>query len=188
MQARRHPTLCCSWALAACLVAAGQPPSAAARSLDPPSQPSAAEEAPAAPWPCHLVVANELLPRVTLAWERSATFRQQCARIAHAGAFVLLRTATSVQIRRPAQSRIGVSADGVTVAHVLVRMSDDSVEHIGHELEHVLEHLEKVNLRDKRNGHRSGVSASGVGYESDRAIDAGRRVAREVRESWRARR
>ena len=189
MRAHRHLTVFRSYTVVACLlVAACLPARAAERPVDPTPQRMAAEKAPGARWPCRLVVANELLPRVTLAWERSATFRQQCARIAHAGAFVLLRTATSAQIRRPAQSRIGVTEDGVTVAHVLVRSTADSVEHIGHELEHLLEHLEKVDLRDKRNDHRSGVTASGVGYESDRAIDAGRRVAREVRESWRTRR
>src|SRR5690606_29281047 len=123
-----------SWTVV-CLVVTCPPARAAARSVDLMSQPSTAEEAPAEPWPCRLVVARELRPRVAIAWERSATFRDQCIRIARAGAFVLLRTATSVQIRRPAQSRIGVSADGVTVAHMLVRISADSVEHIGHELE-----------------------------------------------------
>lgn len=188
MRACCHLSLFRSWISIACLVAACPPARAATRVVEPSSQPAAAEEAAAAPWPCRLVVANELRPHVIIAWEQSATFRQQCDRIARAGAFVLLRTATAAQIRRPAQSRIGVSADSVTVAHVLVRISADSIEHIGHELEHLLEHLEKVNLRDRRNGHRSGVTASGVGYESDRAIDAGRRVAREVRESWRRRR
>ena len=187
MRARRHLTLLRSWTVVACLVAACPPTRAAARSVDLTSQQPAAEEAPAAPWPCRLVVANDLLPHVRIAWERSPTFRQQCARIARAGAFVLLRTATSAQARRPAQARIGVSADGVTIAHVLVRLSADSVEHIGHELEHLVEHLDKVNLRDKREVHRSGVTASSVGYESDRAIDAGRRVAREVRTAGRRR-
>jgi hypothetical protein len=186
MRARRHLILFRSWAVVACLGAACPAARADARSVDP-SEPSAAEEVPDAAWPCRLVVAAELLSRVQMAWQRSATFRHQCARIAHAGAIVLLRTATSVQIRRPALSRIGVSAEGVTVAHVLVQMSADSVEHIGHELEHVLEYLEKVNLRNNLAQHRSGITESGIGYETDRAIDAGRRVAREVRQSWRTR-
>ena len=186
MRARRQPVWFRIWIVVACLVAACLPARAAAHSVDP-SQPSAVEEVPAA-WPCRLVVATELLPRVQMVWERSATFRQQCARIGRAGAIVLLRTATSVQIPRLALSRIGVSADGVTVALVLVRRSADSVEHIGHELEHVIEYLEKVNLREELAEHGSGVTKSRVGYETDRAIDAGRRVAREVRQSWRTRR
>ena len=121
-------------------------------------------------------------------WERSATFRHQCARLARAGAVVFLRTATSVQIQRPAQSRIGTSADGVTVAHVLVRLSADTFENIGHEFEHVLEYLERVNLRKALAHHRSGVTVSGVGYETDRAVAAGTRVARDVRDSRRTQR
>ena len=187
MRAHRHLTLIRSWTVAACLVAACAPARAAADSSGP-SQPWASEGAPASAWPCRLVVAKDLLPRVQILWERSPRFRAQCARLARAGAVVLLRAATSVQIQRPAQSRIGVSADGVTVAQVLVRMSADTLEHIGHELEHVLEYLDKVNLREKLAHLRSGVTVSDVGYETDRAIDAGRRVAREVRDSQRSQR
>ena len=187
MGARRHLILIQSWTVVACLGAAYAPAGAAADAVEP-SQPTAVEAGPASAWPCRLLVANELLPRVQIVWERSATFRQQCARLARAGALVFLRTATSVQIQRPAQSRIGVSADGVTVAHVLVRLSADTVEHIGHEFEHVLEYVEKVNLRETLAHHRSGVTESGVGYETDRAVDAGMRVAREVRDSRRRQR
>ena len=187
MCARGHLTLMHSWTVVACLLAPGAPARAVADSVDP-SQLLAIEEAPASAWPCRLVVANDLLPRVQVVWERSPTFRSQCARLARAGALVLVRTATSVQIQRPALSQIGVSADGVTLAHVRVQVSADSVEHIGHELEHVLEYLEKVNLREKLAHLRSGVTMSGVGYETARAIDAGRRVAREVRDSRRTRR
>jgi hypothetical protein len=187
MRAHRHLTLLRSWTVAACLVAACTPTRAAADSSDP-SQPWTSEGAPVSAWACRLVVANDLLPQVQILWKRSLTFRAQCARLARAGAVVVLKTATSVQIQRPAQSRIGVSADGVTVALVLVRMGADTLEHIGHELEHVLEHLDKVNLRERLAHLRSGVTVSDVGYETDRAIDAGRRVAREVRESWRSQR
>jgi len=185
MCARRHRAGCRSWTLVACLFAACAPGRADAQSVDP-SQPLATGQVSTPAWPCRLVVADELLSRVKIVWERSATFQHQCGRIARAGAIVLLRTATSVQIQRPAQSRIGISASGVTVAQVLVQVSTDSVEHIGHEVEHVLEYLEKVNLRDRIAHHRSGVTVSGVGYETDRAINAGRRVAREVHDSWRA--
>jgi len=184
MGTRHHLTVFLSWTAGVCLIVAYPPARAAAQAMEW-SQASAAGAAPATAWPCRLVVADQLLPHVKIVWQRSATFRQQCASIARAGATVLLRTATSLQIRRPAQARIGVSADGVTVARVLVQLSADSIEHLGHELEHVLEYLEKMNLRKRLADHRSGVTVSGVGYETGRAIDAGTRVAREVRESWR---
>lgn len=139
MRARPHLTLICSWTVIAGMVAACAPARGAAQSVDP-AQPSATEEAPASAWPCRLVVANDLLPRVQMVWERSPTFRSQCAQLARAGTLVLLRTATSVQIQRPAQSRIGASALGVTVAHVLVRLSADTVEHVLEYLETKLSH------------------------------------------------
>ena len=81
---------------------------------------------------------------------------------------------------RRAESLIGVSADGVTVARVLVPLTAETVELIAHELEHVLEYLDGVSDR-----HRSGVTL-GDGYETERAIKAGQRVAREVRASAQA--
>ena len=95
---------------------------------------------------------------------------------------MFVHVVTSVQIRRQAQSVIGVTGDGATVARVLVRSRADIVEAIAHELEHVLEYLEGVD-------HRClGTMLSHDAYETDRAMDAGTRVAREVRDSGRAQR
>ena len=181
MRARRHLTLVRRWIVVACLVAACAPARAAADAVTP-SQPSATEDAPALGWPCRLVLTRELRPSVQLAWARSATFRSQCARLAQAGATVFVQVVSSVQIRRQAQSVIGVTQDGATVARVLVRSSADTVEHIAHEFEHVLEYLEGVDHR------RSGTMLSHDAYETDRAMDAGTRVSREVRDSVRAQR
>ena len=182
MRALRHLTLIRSWTVA-CLVAACAPSLAAADSFDP-SQPSAIEEDPASAWPCRLVITKALRPSVQLAWARSPTFRSQCARLAQAGTTVFVHAVTSVQILRQAQSVIGVTEDGATVARVLVlvRSSTDTVEAIAHEFEHVQEYLEGVDHR------RSGTMLAHDAYETDRAIDAGTRVAREVRERLRMQR
>ncbi len=181
MRACRHLTLIRSWIVGASLVAACAPAPAAADSFDR-SQPSATEEAPASAWPCRLVLTRELRPSVQLAWARSPTFRSQCDRLAQAGTTVFVHVVTSVQIRRQAQSVIGVTRDGATIARVLVRSSANIIEVIAHEFEHVLEYLEGVDHR------RSGTMLSHDAYETDRAIDAGTRVAREVRDSWRTKR
>jgi hypothetical protein len=123
-----------------------------------------------------------LRPTVQVAWTRSPTFRSQCARLAKAGTIVFVHVVSSVQIRRQAQSVIGITRDGATVARVLVRSSADIVELLAHEFEHVLEYLEGVDHR------RSGTMLSHDAYETDRAMDAGRRVAREFRERWRQQR
>jgi hypothetical protein len=177
MRARRHLTLIQSVTLIACLVAACAPVRVAAASD--PSKPPATEEVAASVWPCRLVITKTLRASVQLAWMRSSTFRAQCARLAQAGTIVFVHAVSSVQILRQAQSVIGVTADGATVARVLVRPGADTVEHIAHEFEHVLEYLEGVDHR------RTGAMLSHDAYETDRAMDAGTRVAREVRDSWR---
>jgi hypothetical protein len=179
MRARRHLVLFLRWTVVACLVAAWAPArvAAVAVAVDP-DQPSATERVPASAWPCRLVITKELRPIVQLAWAQSPTFRSQCARLAQSGTIVFVHLIASVQIRRQAQSVIGVTEDGATVARVLVRSSADTVEAIAHEFEHVLEYLEGVDHR------RSGTMLSHDAYETDRAMDAGTRVAREVRDSW----
>jgi hypothetical protein len=181
MRARRHLPLLRRWTVVACLLAAWAPARAAAVVVDP-DQPSATERAPASAWPCRLVITKELRPLVQLAWGRSPTFRSQCARLAQAGTIVFVHVVTSGRILRQAQSVIGVTRDGATVARVLVRWSADTVEHIAHEFEHVLEYLEGVDHR------RAGIMLSHDAYETDRAMDAGTRVAREVRGSQRTQR
>jgi hypothetical protein len=171
---KRHHT----WAVVASVVLACTPIVAAPITARPATQSAAA---PA--WPCRLVIVNELRPIVQVAWERSPTFRSQCERLADAGTLVLLRRATSVQTPRTAQSLIGASADGVTVAQVLVGMDRESVRHIAHELEHILEYLDGVDFPVKASRHRSGITRSGNAYETERAFEAGERAAREVRES-----
>ncbi len=181
MRARHHLTLIRCWMGVACLLASCAPARAAANASDP-IQPSTTAEGPASAPPCRLVITEALRPSVQLAWARSPTFRSQCARLAQAGTIVFVHMAASVQIRRQAQSVIGVTTDGATIARVLVRSSADTVELIAHEFEHVLEYLEGVDHR------RSGNMLSHDAYETDRAMDAGTRVAREVRESRRTQR
>ena len=169
------------WTVVACLVAVYATVHAAADSFDS-AQPSATKEAPASAWPCRLVITRELRPIVQLAWSRSATFQSQCVRIAQAGTIVFVHVVPSVQILRQAQSVIGVTRDGTTVARVLVRLSADTVEHIAHEFEHVLEYLEGVDHR------RSATMLAHDAYETDRAMDAGTLVAREVLDGGRMQR
>jgi hypothetical protein len=62
----------------------------------------------------------------------------------------------------------------------------DIVELIAHEIEHVLERVEGINLLVEWRLGRSRVTLlSGGAFETGRAIDAGRRVAGEVHESAR---
>jgi Tol biopolymer transport system component len=115
-------------------------------------------------------------------YRSSATFKRQCRRLA---------AATSLRVRvlvedepRPSRSFSARSvltrlAGSLAHADVFVKTSPDTIEHIAHELEHILELLDGVNLTahiDTRLVWKSGDNI----FETQRAIDAGRHVAREV--------
>jgi hypothetical protein len=137
-------------------------------------------------WPCRLVVSEELLPFVRRAWDLSATFRDQCLMLAAARAVVILHPMPARDVSR-AEGRISVTPEGLIVGRMRVRRGSRSVELIAHELEHVLERVEGFKfLMEARRG-RAGVMLIAGAFETRRAIDAGKRVAREVEGAERAR-
>ena len=139
------------------------------------------------PWPCLLTVIGELRAVAEQAWQDSPTFRDQCRKLAAAGARVIVQPASSREMWR-AQTRIHRTDDGATIAYARVRPSADSVELIAHELEHVIEYLEGIRFLMEAHRGTSRVKLSGGAYETQRAIDTGRRVAQEVRDATTGRR
>jgi hypothetical protein len=146
-----------------------------------------ASAAPAPPWPCRLTVIGELRAVAELAWQDSPTFRDQCRKLAAAGASMIVQPASSREMWR-AQTRIRRTDDGATIAFARVRPCTDSVELIAHELEHVVEYLEGIKFLMEARRAGSRVKLSGGAYETQRAIDAGRRAAQEVRDAMTGRR
>jgi hypothetical protein len=134
----------------------------------------------------NLTVTPLYQPTVQDMLRRSPTFRRQCARIASAvGLMVDVRSEPSrstaaawTTIRRP--------SDDVMHASVIVTPVGRTAELIAHELEHVIEQLDGVNLKQKASIHASGVRHCACGaeetFETTRAIATGLRVAREVGE------
>jgi hypothetical protein len=114
---------------------------------------------------------------------RSPTFRRQCARIAAAPYLsVVIRNEAPVGTRARALTEIQrVSGDRV-VAFVRVGISAASGELIAHEIEHILEQLDGVDLPVKSRLRGSGVRRLSEleAYETTRAIVTGQRVAREA--------
>lgn len=121
---------------------------------------------------------------------RSPTFRRQCVRIAHAPDLVVLlegrpAPATVTDVR--AETRITRKAGRLT-AVVLLRRFDDPVELIAHEIEHIIEQLDGVDLHA-----RAAVTDSGVRlrageqpmFETTRATRVGLAVAAEMRQAGR---
>jgi hypothetical protein len=145
----------------------------------------------AAPWsmvgvpalPCRVLAQSHLRPLLDELWALSVTFRQQCRRLAGARAVVLLQGASAAETVWNAESRIGLQADGGVMARVRVRLGRESVEVIAHELEHVLERIDGVHLALDAMRPASGTTLAGGAYETRRATEAGRRVAREVRQA-----
>jgi hypothetical protein len=118
--------------------------------------------------------------------DRSPTFRRQCLRLAndprmtvhlHPGGTFWTRGARAV-------SRIVRKPDGAMDADIYLSKLDDDVELIAHELEHVIEQLDHIDLESRASLPETGVHhtlSKGSTFETARAAQVGLRVAREVR-------
>ena len=114
-------------------------------------------------------------------WSSSPTFRRQCLRIARANGgrvSISFRKMRSTEVR--AVSLIARRKAGQWLAEVEVFIDTDLPEMIAHELEHVIEQIDGVDLpRLARQGMEGVSPGSGDHYETARAVAAGKRVARE---------
>jgi hypothetical protein len=118
---------------------------------------------------------------------RSPTFRRQCLRLAsdlrltvhlHPSGSSWTRGARAVTriTRKPGAG--GLDAD------IYLAQFDDEVELIAHELEHVIEQLDQIDLSSQAALPDTGVHRTlpdGTLFETTRARQVGLRVAREVR-------
>ena len=114
-------------------------------------------------------------------WERSPTFRRQCRWFAHAAPGVSLRLRLDHTVAASARARSVVQWRGGTLAAATLYVPAGRAmeEVIAHEMEHVLEQVDRVDLA----AHvRSGVAwrHDGGEFETVRAIETGRRVLAEV--------
>jgi Tol biopolymer transport system component len=132
--------------------------------------------------PSNLEVARVFRPFLDKMWQASPTFQGQGRRLA-AGTGV--RVSVLVEdLPRPASSSRARTVlrhqDGSLVsAHVYLKPSLDAAELIAHEMEHILEQLDGVDLQAQA-GNGVVWKAGDGAFETRRAIEAGRRVAREI--------
>jgi len=132
--------------------------------------------------PENLSFPSSFRPFVESMVQRSATFRRQCLRIAKATLLTVRVVAYQDQGggRSRARTEVRISG-GRMVAIVNIRPLENVAELIAHELEHVIEQLDGVDLRA-----RSALAGTGVWYcddgsfETTRAVRMGRAVAAEV--------
>jgi hypothetical protein len=128
--------------------------------------------------------AGALRPLVEAMLRRSPAFRQQCQRLVSArlGSISLRR-----EVLRGSRALTEVTpVNGRLSAIVRLGRGDDDVELIAHEIEHVIEQLDGVDLRARAELRGTGVSLCGSdrgSFETVRAIRAGLKVAQEFRQN-----
>jgi hypothetical protein len=132
--------------------------------------------------PSNLAAASVFQPFLDSMWRSSPTFNGQCRRLAAAERLkVVLRLEApqrhpSFSARTVLQRRHGV----LVAAEVFLSPTPDAVELIAHEVEHVLEQLDGVNLQAQVGSGNVWKGEDGA-FETRRATEMGRRVAREVK-------
>jgi len=128
------------------------------------------------------VLASDVLRRTLQSMlERSPTFRRQMQRIANATGLTLRMGdfLTTGPERVGARTRFSRS-DGRLHATVELRPLLDPVRLVAHEIEHVIEQLDGVNLRLRARLPNTGVRrCEDDAYETGRAVRAGLTVERE---------
>jgi hypothetical protein len=145
---------------------------------------STADTLPApVPLPSNLTIPDDLRPLIDSMLRRSPTFRRQCLRIAEASNLtIVLQYAHSPTSHVRARTRMTTLRGGRRLAMVEIRQLDDSVELIAHEIEHVVEQLDGVDLSARAALPATGVHRCEDGdFETIRAIRIGAAVADEVR-------
>lgn len=116
----------------------------------------------------------------------SPTFRRQCLRLAHTPDLVVQLESSRLSANgREARAETRITRKGGRVTAVIQLLGlADPVELIAHEIEHVIEQLDGVDLYARAalvdGGVRVRAGAEQV-FETTRAIRAGRAVAAEVR-------
>ena len=131
--------------------------------------------------PANLVVPDRLRPLVTTMWRNSATFRRQCGRLGENPAVVVHIELVARTRHGRARSRVERHDGGVHASvQIELRAPQMYVEHIAHELEHVLEYVDGTDVsRFARQGLDGVMDIEGQ-YETARARSVGRTVAREA--------
>ena len=126
--------------------------------------------------------AGALQPTVERMWRSSPTFRAQCARLA---AEPTLRVSLWIDPFHPlaserAHAEISRVRGRLTHADIVLFDARDAIELIAHELEHIIEQIDGVRLREAVCGSHHVVVTD---RQSCRAIEMGKRVAAEVEET-----
>jgi hypothetical protein len=138
----------------------------------------ASAHADAAGLPPNVIAPDVLRPLLASMWHGSPSFRRQCARLA-ARPEVTVHIQLAVQVSG-SRARSRVSSRGRATVYIAWRDPARYIEQIAHELEHVVEQLDGIDLPRLADDGVDGVMRHGADYETARAQSVGRAVAREV--------
>jgi hypothetical protein len=132
--------------------------------------------------PPNLDVPSAYQPAVVTMLERSPMFRRQCLRLAAAPQLTVVVRITHPNNAGP-RARTQIRRDGSQLsASVEINPHGDFTELLAHELEHIIEQLDGIDLAAKSNVARSGVRLCADGtFETSRAVRVGTLVALEAR-------
>jgi hypothetical protein len=137
--------------------------------------------------PANIVVQAELRAAVLRLWEGSPTFRAQCLKIGQQKRYrvaVVADPGLTLNRNWRAQCVLRVYTSGFVSARVMVPPGRDLDELIPHELEHVIEHIEGIDVKREAAKHRAAVYDTGNGQiETLRALKVGRQVRQELEAS-----
>jgi hypothetical protein len=147
-----------------------------------PSAQSRDKPAQVSVWPCRLIVKPTLLGAIEDGFRRSATLQRQCRELAELRAIVALEWGKTDSQSR-AISRMNFAEHGILVAKIVIPPVSEAIELVAHELEHVIEKARGVDFEAESRRRGSGVWRASGGFETQRAIDAGRQVPKELRET-----
>jgi hypothetical protein len=128
---------------------------------------------------------TDLRQHMEMMLQRSATFRQQCRQLD--APRVRVEIHRDVRLSDKAYRALTVirRSDDRIVASVEITGFGDPTEWLAHEIEHVLEQIDGVDIRRLvRTRHDAWPSTAGA-FETMRAIRAGQTVRQEVRDSRR---
>lgn len=130
--------------------------------------------------PANVAMEADVREFVEEAAARSPTLRRQLEAIAGAPAYIDVRvTGAPMRAFSRATTTIRRYESGYIRAEVVLPVNGDQVELLAHELEHVVEQIERVDLAALEREGRAWRDASGV-FETERAHVAGRAAAAEV--------
>jgi hypothetical protein len=142
-------------------------------------------------FPSNIVVQPELHQAVARLWAASPTFRAQCAKIGAQKRYrvaVMLDPVLAVNRSCRAQCVLRVYSTGLVTARVTVPHPGRNVDElIPHELEHVIEHIDGIDVTRDVRRYGTGAYDAGRGrVETVRATRVGRQVKAEVYAGMRA--